>query len=399
MAELKRAVSLPMMVLYGLGTILGAGIYVLTGVVTDRAGSFAPLSFMLAAIVAAPTAIAYAELSSRFPRSAGEAVYIDAAFSNDFITRFTGLGVAAIGIVSAATITRGFVGYLDVFVVLPDPVVIIAVVIVLGALAIRGILASVLAAAVVTMIELVGLLMVNGVGFSAAMNAPAIPLWPTGDWLPWSGVLAGAFLAFYAFIGFEDMVNIAEETHDASNSLPKAIIIALAICCVLYGLTAFVATRSVPIEELAMSAAPMALVIERNSTMSPLVISAISLLAVVNGALVQMIMASRVFYGMARMKQIPAWLGEVNERTQTPILATLVTVALVMGLALFFELTVLAEITSSMTLLIFAGVNLALIVVKRRQPETDGMTFHVIIPWFGLVTSLALFAASFIQTQ
>ncbi len=395
MVELKRSLSVFQVMFYGLGTILGAGIYVLTGVVAGHAGVYTPFAFVLAAIVAAPTALSYAELASRLPRSAGEAVYVDAAFSRDWLTKMTGLAVAMIGIVSAATIARGFVGYLDVFVLLPDTLVVIVLVSLLGGLAAWGISESVWVAVGVTVVELLGLLFVNAIGFEEALGAPAIQDAPGFSPSIAAGVLAGAFLAFYAFIGFEDMVNVAEEVRNPTKNIPYAIVGALSISTLLYFITAWVVVRSVPLEELAGSHAPLALVVERNSEFSPKMIAAVSLLAVVNGALVQIIMASRVLYGMAVMERLPPWLGRVLPRTQTPVNATTVTTSIILLLAVFFDLEMLASVTSALTLLVFVAVNAALLVIKRRGPEAQEFRVPAIVPVFGATASLLLFAGQF----
>jgi amino acid transporter len=370
--ELKRNISLTLLLFYGLGTILGAGIYVLTGVVAGHAGSFTPIAFALAAFVAAPTAYSYARLSSQFPKSAGEAVYVREAFDHDWLSQLVGLMVITVGIVSAATIARGFVGYLQVFVQIPTPAIIVVLVTALTGLAAWGVFASVSVAAAIAVLELGGLALViiGGISFGEFRTLDLAPSLSSGLW---PGIFAGALLAFYAFIGFEDIVNMGEETRDPERNLPAAVIGSLLIASILYFLVAYIAVATVPLSALADNEAPMALVVETHGMVSPKFISLISMLAVVNGALVQIIMASRVIYGVAQMHGHYGALGHVNERTRTPLNATLVVGAAVLLLALAFNVESLATITSLITLGIFLIVNLALIRVNRTLLTHDSV--------------------------
>jgi amino acid transporter len=392
---LKRSLSLPLITFYGLGTIIGAGIYVLIGVVASKAGMFSPLAFLLAAFIAGFTAFSYAELTSRFPRSAGEAVYFQEAFDKRWLSSGVGWSVVAIGLVSAATIANGFVGYLEFFIQIPDWLAITCLVISLGLIAAIGISQSVWIATVITIIEIGGLiyvLVVAGDNFSQLPER--LPeLIPSLDASTWNGIFVGAFLAFYAFIGFEDMVNVAEEVKDAPRTLPKAIIIALIISTILYLAIALVAVLALPINELASSNAPLALIVENSveasNNKSTLLISAISLIAVVNGALIQIIMASRVLYGMGNTGLAPHRLAKIHPRTQTPLLSTGLTVLAVLALALWLPLVTLAQITSFITLTIFAGVNLALIKLKLRTPIVPKTVHYPLwVPIMGATLSI-----------
>ena len=392
---LKRSLSLPLITFYGLGTIIGAGIYVLIGVVASKAGMFSPLAFLLAAFIAGFTAFSYAELSSRFPRSAGEAVYIQEAFRKRWLSSTIGWSVVAIGLVSAATIANGFVGYLKVFIEIPDWLSITCLVISLGLIAAVGISQSVWMATVITLIEIGGLIYVLVVAGDSFGQLPArLPeLIPSFEASTWNGIFIGAFLAFYAFIGFEDMVNVAEEVKDAPRTLPTAIIIALVVSTILYLAIALVAVLALPINDLASSNAPLALIVE-NSTKasgnkSTLFISAISLIAVINGALIQIIMASRVLYGMGNTGMAPRRFAKIHPRTQTPLIATGLAVVAVLVLALWLPLVTLAQITSFITLIIFSGVNLALIRLKLRTPNVpETVHYPLWVPIMGALLSI-----------
>ncbi|MFQ6023910.1 MAG: APC family permease [Acidiferrobacterales bacterium] len=392
--ELKRSLSLPLITFYGLGTIIGAGIYVLIGEVAGRTGMFAPIAFLLAAVIAAFTAFSYAELSARHPRSAGEAVYVEEAFHRPWLSGLIGWAVVLIGIVSTATLANGFIGYLKLFVVMPDWLVISTLVVALGLLAAWGISESVWTATVITLLELFGLLIVL---FVAGDSLGALPdrwleLVPPLEAHTWLGIAVGAFLAFYAFIGFEDMVNVAEEVKNPRRNLPLSIILALCISTGLYLLVAMTAVLALPVDLLAQSDAPLATIIEQRGHKS-VGIGLISLIAVVNGALIQIIMASRVMYGMSRQHIAPRVFSLVNPRTRTPVRATAVLTVTVLVLALWLPLVTLAQATSFITLIVFALVNLALWRLKLQGPPPSGApSYPLWVPVMGFALCIGLIA-------
>ncbi|HEC19052.1 MAG TPA: amino acid permease [Gammaproteobacteria bacterium] len=391
--SLKRALSLPLLTFYGLGTIVGAGIYVLVGAVAEKAGMFTPVSFVLAATIAGFTAFSYAELSSRLPRSAGEALYIQAAFQRPWLASLTGWSVVFIGITSAATIANGYVGYLQVFISLPDWLAIVILVGALGVVAAWGIRESVGLAALITLIEIGGLVYVVLMNTDALLSLPQrwTELVPPVNGLIWSGILLGAFLAFYAFIGFEDMVNVAEEVKDAPRTLPRAIVLALLIASGLYLLIAVVAVLALPVDTLAASDAPLATLLAASGQHHRLLISGISLIAVINGALIQIIMAARVLYGMGSSQLAPVFLARIHPRTRTPLLATVLVSLAVLILALWLPLVALAQLTSLITLAIFTGVNLALIRLKQRIDAPQGsIQIPIWAPWTAALLCLLI---------
>jgi amino acid transporter len=388
---LKRVISLPLLTLYGVGTILGAGIYVLVGKVAGVAGMHTPLAFAIAALLAVLTGLSYAELAARYPMSAGQAVYVERGLGVRALALLVGWLVVVIAIVSGAAMVNGFVGYLGVFVSIERAWVIIALVLALGALAAWGIRESVAAASVITLVEAAGLLLIVVVAAPALTAVPARlgELVPPAEVHVWKSILLGTFLAFYAFIGFEDMVTVAEEVKDPSRTLPRAILIAVALTTALYLGVALVAVTAVTPPELAASDAPLALVYERVTGGTPTLISAISLFAVVNGALVQIILSARVLYGMSREGWQYAGFGRVHPRTRTPLLATAAVTAALLLLALWFPLVTLAKAASLLVLVLFALMNLSLLRIKRREPRPAGVrTVPIWVPAAGLLTTV-----------
>ena len=388
--ELIRRLSLPLLIFYGIGTILGAGIYVLVGKVAGEAGFYTPFSFMLASLLAAFSAFSYAELAARFPRSAGEAIYIEEGFGIKQFSIAVGLMIVSVGIVSVATLAHGFAGYLNVFFEIPEPVIVISLVLFVGLVCGWGINQSVMIASVMTIVEIIGLLIILYVGRDAFTLFPTkIPeMIPPLDGSIWAGIFMGSFIAFYAYLGFEDIVNVAEEAIKPRINIPLAIIISLIVTTLFYLLISVVAVLLISPQELALSNAPLAMLYETTTGQSPVVITIISLISVINGALIQVIMASRVLYGMSRKQWLPEKIGEINATTHTPLIATIIIVSFVLFFALVFPLLSLAKITSFITLIIFMSINFALVKIKYSHKDYDGFMVPIAVPLIGGVSTL-----------
>lgn len=385
---LRRSLSLPLVALYGLGNILGAGIYVLVGKVAEAAGTGTTLAFLLAMVLAAVTAFSYMELSGRYPISAGVSIYLHKAFGKRWLSVLLGIAIVGAGVASAAALAQGFAGYLQEFINVPTAIASVGLILILGLIALKGIGESAKTAALFTAVEVIGLLLVIWVGrsaFSETTLSNVVTIDPT---LGIGGLIAGTFLAFYAFIGFEDMVNVAEEAKNPSRTMPLAILIALAGATVLYLLVVIVSTHLVPISDLAQSKAPLSLVFERGGASNTAILSIIGMVATMNGVIVQIIMGSRILYGLSNQGWIPKQFATVSKRTNTPVFATLLVVAVMILGTLLLPLLSLAKVTSLLVLTIFALVNLSLIVIKRRQPKHDGyITVPSAVPYVGTVLS------------
>ena len=393
--SLLRAVSWPMLTLYGLGTTIGAGIYVIIGAVAAKAGLYTPLVFVITSLVALFSAASFAELATRYPVSSGEAAYVRAGFGSEWLALFVGLAVAAAGIISSATLLQGGAGYLREVFTLPSEVLFVLLLLVLGGVAVWGIVESLFLAAVFTLVEISGLALIiylapaapSAMASEIIAQAPPISLG-----VAWS--LAGSvLLVFYAYIGFEDMVNVAEEVKSPERNIPLAFGLTFAISTLLYIWIALIAVTVVPVAELGASEAPLALVFDRLGGRGD-VLAYIAIAAVLNGVVIQVVMASRVIYGLGRMAALPSWLAEVSPVTHTPIHATVLVCFIIAVLGAFFSVAELATMTSSVTLSIFALVNLALLAMKLRgEPSAAGFEVPVLVPVVGFLSSGACLIA------
>ena len=387
--RLNRSLSLPLVTLYGLGNIVGAGIYVLIGKVAGFAGASTTLAFLIAMATATVTALSYMELAGRYPVSASVSVYLHRAFGKRLLSTAVGLAMAGGGIASAAALAQGFGGYLSSFVAVSPLVAGVGLLVVLGATAVKGIGESATAAAILTGVEVLGLLLVVWFGRKAFGQIDVQRVLAIDPAVGISGVVAGAFLAFYAFIGFEDMVNVAEETRNPSRTMPLAILFALLGSTVLYLLVVLVSTTLVSPADLAASAAPLTLVFERSGAGHVVLLSLIGMTAAMNGVIVQIIMASRILYGLADEGWIHRRFATVHGTFQTPVTATLVVLAAMIVATVLLPLVSLAQLTSLLVLTIFTLVNASLIVIKRRGDAHSGyIVVPMVIPYLGVTLCL-----------
>jgi len=391
--QLKRSLGLLTVTWYGVGTIVGGGFYALAGKVAGEAGYAAPFSYLLAAAIAGLSAVSFAELSSRHPYSAGESRYVQEGFGRASWSAAVGWMVIATGVVSAATLARAFAGFSQTFVDFSEPAIIVVAVLALGLIAGIGIGESAAAVGLITAAEVGGLLWILAAQGDALAEVPARAgeLVPAFTTQAWSGVFAGAYLCFYSFIGFEDMVNVAEEVRRPRRNLPRAIFLSLGITTLLYLLVVTVAVLQAPLDELAAAEAPLSLLLEGEGRRDALTV--IAMFAGLNGALVQVVMATRVAYGMAQGGWGPSVFGRVHPKTRTPLEATAAATAVILVLALWFPLTALAEVTSTILLAVFALVNLALLRIKRRgDPAPEAVRFPIGWPAAGFLACVAFLA-------
>jgi amino acid transporter len=394
--QLRRSLGFWALAFYGIGDILGAGIYALVGKVAGVAGAASWAAFAVALAVAGLTALTYAELGGRFPRSAGESFFSQQAFGRPGLALVVGWVVVCSGILSLATVSVAFGGYMSGLVPgLPPAVTVVGILLLLAVINFRGMRESSTTNIVATIVELTGLLIVIVVGALFLFEEPQAGIGQTiatGSEVSWNGIARGAALGFFAFIGFEDMVNVAEEVKDPERNMPRAILTALCVTGFVYLLVVVVATSVITPAALAESEAPLLAVVQRSTNAVPdRLFALIALFAVANTGLLNFIMGSRLIYGMSRQGLLPSALGKVHPKRRTPHLAILTVLVVALALALSGTLTYLAGTTSLLLLLVFFTVNLSLLAIKRRD-RSPIRTFcaPIVIPIAGALTCLGL---------
>lgn len=382
---LRRALTLLPLVFYGLSIIVGAGIYIAIGAVIERAGYAAPLSFLFAGIAAGLTGLCYAELASRFPEAGGAASYVKHGFGSDRLAQLVGAIVTLAVGVAAAAIARGSVAYLATLVPLPVPILIAAVLLIFTLVAMAGVRESVGIAALLGGVEIAGLVVSVAMGLATAPEINFNNMIPSGS-VAWLGVAAGGFIAFFAFIGFESLANMAEEVKDPRRVVPRGIIGAIAASIVLY-----VAVATAVVLSDKSGTTPLLDLFHGNWATA---FASVSVIAIANGVLVEIMMLGRMFYGMAAKGQLPHALARVHPRTQTPLLATALAGTIVLIIALLVPFDSLLVVADALTLCVFAAVDWALFRVRRVAPSSNAaFTVPLWIPPLAAVISVALVLA------
>ncbi|MCO1577346.1 APC family permease [Crossiella sp. SN42] len=384
----------PLLFLFILGDILGAGVYVLVGKVAGQSGGAVWAPLVLAWCLAMLTAGSYVELATKYPRAGGAAHYAQRAFG-PFAAFLVGFCMLAAGVVSVAALALGFAGeYLSQFVTLPTVLVAGVFLAALGLLNARGIKDSLRANMAATVVEVGGLLLVIVLGIVVIARGEADPgrlvQFGTAEHGPLSAVLAGAVLAYYSFVGFETSVNVAEETKDPRRAYPRALFGALAFAGVVYVAVGSIAAAVVPPEVLSASSGPLLEVVRLAGGVPLWLFGLIALAAVANGALLTGIMSSRLAYGMARDGLLPAVLARVLPRRRTPWVAIVATTVTSLGLALTGDVASLASTLVLLLLVVFFAVNIAVLVLRRDEVEHDHFRIASVFPVLGAVSCVLL---------
>jgi basic amino acid/polyamine antiporter, APA family len=392
---LRRAIGPRVLTVFVVGDILGAGIYALVGEVGAEVGGAIWTAFLAAFVLALFTAFAYAELVSKYPRAAGAALYTHKAFGVPFFTFMVAFAVMSSGIASASTLARAFAGdYLGEFVDLPLVLAAIGFIVIVALINLRGISESVRVNLVLTAIEVTGLVLIVIIAV-AALGEGSGDFSRNIDFKEGESVFAvivgGTALAFYAMIGFEDSVNVAEETKRPERSFPRALFAGIAIAGVLYLLVTLSASYVVPTDRLSGSDAPLLEVVEVGPLgISTQLFSFIALMAVANSALINMIMASRIVYGMADQGIVTRAFARVLPERRTPFAAILFTTAIAVVLISTGDLGTLADTTVVLLLTVFTIVNIAVLVLRRDPVGHDHFQAPVVFPVVGAVVAVYL---------
>jgi APA family basic amino acid/polyamine antiporter len=397
--ELKRVMGPGLLLLFIVGDILGTGVYALTGKVAAEVGGAVWLPFLCAFAVAMLTAASYLELVTKYPKAGGAAVYTHRAFKVHFLTFLVCFTVMASGLTSASSAAIAFAGNLNEAFGLDLPSggwalvgVALLFMTAVAVVNIRGVSESVRLNVVLTCVELSGLLIIIAIGAWAIGQgqgdlARATQLDTAGGESPFRAVTAATALAFFALVGFEDSVNMAEETKDPIRIFPRIMLTGLTITGVIYVLVAIASVTLVAPEDLGEGETPLLKVVEAGAPAFPVwVFAFITMFAVANSALINMLMASRLLYGMAHEQVLPPTLGRVLKGRRTPWVAILFTTVLAFGLIAFADLKSLGGTTSLLLLAVFTVTNIAVLVLRRDPAEHKHFRAPTVVPILGALT-------------
>jgi basic amino acid/polyamine antiporter, APA family len=399
-ADLKRGIGPWLLFFFVLGDIVGAGIYALVGEVGAVIGGAIWVAFLCAFVLAIFTATSYAELVTKYPRAGGSATYVNNAFQNSFVSFMVAFAVAAASLTSASVLSLAFSGdYLLQFITVPSVLAALVFVVVIGFINFYGISESVRLNLIFTCVEITGLVLIIVIGFVALGSgtgepARAFEFKEGTSILP--AILAGTVLSFYALIGFDDSVNVAEEVRHPSRIYPRAIFGGLLAAGVIYLLVTFTASMVVPTAQLAESSGPLLEVVERSPlSLPPTLFAGIALIAVSNGALINLIMASRVIYGMADQGVLPAVFSRVHPNRRTPWVAILFATLVVFTLLATIgqnptALDTLSTTTVVLLLLAFIMVNISVLALRGDEVEHEHFHAPSVFPILGIIVSASL---------
>jgi APA family basic amino acid/polyamine antiporter len=395
-ARLKRTLNLPQLVFYGISSMVGAGIYSVIGAAAGEAGPHLWISFLLAALAAFISVLSYAEISTLFPAAGAEYQYLSKAFPRQKLLAFLGGYLVVLNAcTTAATVSLAFGGYLNVFLDWPVMATALVLLMLCTLVNIAGIRESVLLTIVMALVEVGGLLLMIGLAFASGNMDKAVQTMPA---LPdMTGIFSATALIFFVYIGFEDIADLSEETIKPKQTVPKALLISLAATSVVYILIAFAVTALATPDQLGQSASPLSAAVAGTApwASSPLAIAA--LFATASTALISLVSMSRVLFGMARDGEMPHFLGKTLPERKTPwtaALALFITACLFLPLG---EVKILASVSSLGVLLVFIGVQAAVIRLRYTRPEAH-RPFKVplsigrlpLIPVVGILLCLAM---------
>jgi amino acid transporter len=392
---LKRAVGTPLLYAFIVGDTLGAGIYTLVGSMAGDVGGVIWLPLLIALVVALLTAGSYAELITKYPHAGGAARYVDRAFGVPYLSFLVGFLMMASGITTAAALANAFAGdYLAALIDVPPVPAAVVFIILLTLINLRGVRESLSANLVAAVIEVSGLvivIVVAGMAFAGGRGDPSRILEFAPDVPPVQGAFAASIIAFFSFLGFEAAANMAEEVKNPSRAYPRALFGAILTAATVYLLIALGAAIVMPADELAASTGPLLDVVAASGVAVPTwLFGLIALVAIANGALLFMVMASRVGYGLAEADLLPRAFSRVLPKRRTPWVSILVVAGMTIGLSFIGDVSTLAETTVLLLLLVFLAANVSVLVLKKDKVEHTHFRVPRIVPVLAIVASIVL---------
>lgn len=414
---LKKSLTLKQVIIYGVGVILGAGIYALIGEAAGIAGNAVWLSFIVGAIIASFTALSYAELSSIFNKTAAEFIYVQETTKSKLAAFFVGYTTILTTIISAAAVALGFATYLKLFFPISQGLLAILLIVLVSLISFKGIEESAKLNVIFTLIEAGGLIFIIliGASFIGAVDLFSVPSGASIMSVDFIGtILSAAAIIFFAYLGFEDIANISEETKDSKRIIPIALLSALLIATIIYILVAIVSVSVVPYTELLASSeslsqaeGPLALVASTalNDPLVGGIFTIIALFATANTALILLVVASRMIFGIAREKCLPKFLTKIHKKNKTPYYAVIISGIIAIIFATSGSIGIVANLTNLGVFLIFFSVNIALVInrYKNRTKKIDKSIFRVplniswlpVIPTLGAIFCILMFLTQF----
>lgn len=393
--QLLRTCGTLLLFFFIVGDTLGAGIYTLVGTMAADVGGMLWLPLVIALVVALLTAGTYAEMITKYPHAGGAARYTERAFNVPYLTFVVGFFMLSSGITTSAALANAFSGdYLAALVDVPAVPVTVVFLLLLIAVNLRGVRESLTANAVMSVIEVSGLVLVIVVAaivFGSGGGDPARILTPSPDQPILAGAFAASIVAFFSFLGFEAAANMAEEVKDPTRSYPRALFGAIITAAVVYLLIALGAAIVVDPTTLATSSGPLLEVITASGIAVPeWLFATIALIAIANGTLLFMVMASRATYGLAEAGLLPSVFGRVAPTRRTPWVAIIVVGLATIGMSFVGNTGQLADTTVLLLIVVFIATNVSCLMLRNDRVGHDHFTVPKIVPVLAIIASIVL---------
>jgi APA family basic amino acid/polyamine antiporter len=391
MAKLKRELGLFSTTLYGIGVIIGAGIYALIGEGAALAGNMMWLAFLISAIIAVFSGLSYAELVSRYPKEAAEYTYTKKAFNSEMFSFAIGWILAVGTVIAASTVALGFGGYFSSVFQVEPKLAAVGLIIAMASINYIGIRNSAKFNNFASMLEVFGLLLVIAAVFIAApvAHVDLFEMPSTG----FAGIMAAVSVVFFAYIGFENVANLAEEVKDSKNIVPKALVYSLLISTALYMLVSIAAVREVGWEALSQSKAPLTLVVERSLGQYASGLTVIALFSTANTVLIFLIVASRILYGMSNSGSMPKIFSAIGVQG-TPYFSVLLTGVVAALIAYATDIKTVAQLADLGVFIAYLAVNASLIALAGRENHSKFKSPRIfgipVFAWLGVIASAVM---------
>jgi APA family basic amino acid/polyamine antiporter len=387
--KLKPQIGLFSLTMYGIGVIIGAGIYSLIGVGAGLAGNILWLAFLISALVAVFTAFSYAELSSMFPKEAAEYIYTKKAFKKELFSFAVGWLLAIGTVIAATTVSLGFAGYFSTLFGGEIHLIAVGIILVMTVLNYFGLKNAAIFNNVFSTLEIIGLLIVIAVGILFPTNIH-VDLFELPD-AGFGGIMAAISVIFFAYMGFENLANMSEEVKNSRKVVPIALLLSLIISCILYIVVAIVAVSQVGWEALSQSKAPLMLVVSNALGQYAGLLSVIALFSTGNTVLIFLIASSRIIYGMSDNGSLQKVFSQVG-KFGTPYISVFLVGFVAAFAAYFLDIKTVAQLSDISVFIAYFSVNAALISLtgsKEKRSFTSPRFFGVpILAWIGALSSL-----------
>ena len=390
--KLKRELGLITTTLYGIGIILGAGVYALIGVGAGLAGNMLWLAFVISSIIAIFTGMSYAELAGRFPKEAAEYTYTKKAFNREIVSYLVGW-LLVVGLVGAASaVALGFAGYFSNLFGTPIPLTAAALIVIMSLLNYIGIKESTFFNNFSSIVEAGGLILVVLIVFFFSTSGKDVDLFQMPS-AGFEGIMAAVSVVFFAYIGFENVANLAEEVKNSKRTIPMALLLSLAISTILYILISIAAVKEVGADALAKAEAPLTLVVSKTLGEYSVLLSLIALFATANTVLILLITASRILYGMSHSKSLPKFFSFVGN-TGTPVYSVCIVGLVAVLIAYSGGIKTVAQLTDLAIFIAYFAVNISLIALPTPKTKKQFITPRIfgipILAYIGAITSLIM---------